>query len=65
MSDPVWNDLMAAMALVLVLEGVLPFLNPMAWRRMMIQAVQLTDGALRFIGLSGMLLGLLLLYLIR
>jgi len=65
MSDPVWNDLIAAMALVLVLEGMLPFLSPMAWRRVMIQAAQLTDGALRFIGLSGMLLGLLLLYLIR
>jgi hypothetical protein len=60
-----WQDLLAAVALMLVLEGMLPFLNPLAWRRVMLQVTQLTDSALRLVGLSGMLFGLMLLYLVR
>jgi uncharacterized protein len=60
-----WQDLLAAIALMLVLEGMLPFLYPMAWRRMLLQVIHMTDGALRIMGLGGMLLGLLLLYLVR
>jgi uncharacterized protein YjeT (DUF2065 family) len=58
-----WDLLFAAMALVLVIEGVLPFFNPTLWRRMFERALQLTDGQLRFAGLSSMLLGLVLLLL--
>jgi uncharacterized protein YjeT (DUF2065 family) len=60
-----WQDLLAAVALMLVIEGLLPFLSPLAWRRMMLQAAQLNDAALRLLGLSGMVLGVLLLYLVR
>ena len=52
---------MGALALMLVFEGLLPFLSPGAWRRMFERALQLGDGQIRFIGLSSMLAGLLLL----
>ena len=53
--------LLGALALMLVFEGLLPFLNPAAWRRVFEQATRLSDGQLRFIGLSSMVIGLLLL----
>lgn len=53
--------LLGALALMLVFEGLLPFISPAAWRRMFERATQLSDGQLRFIGLSSMLAGLLLL----
>ena len=58
-----WDTLLAALALMLVLEGVLPFLSPGAWRRVFERATQLSDGQIRFIGLSSMLAGLIALYL--
>ncbi len=60
-----WHDLLVALALVLVIEGVLPFLNPGGFRRTLLMASQLDDSTLRFIGLSAMLLGCLLLYAVR
>ena len=54
--------LLEALALVLVFEGVLPFLSPGAWRSMFERATRLSDGQIRFIGLSSMVIGLLLLY---
>lgn len=60
-----WRDLAAALALVLVLEGMLPFLNPAALKRWSAAVGQANDGALRIAGLASMLLGLLLLYLIN
>lgn len=53
-----------ALALLLVLEGLLPFLSPGSWRRMMQQVLQLQDGQLRFFGLCSMLAGLLALWLL-
>ena len=50
-----------ALALMLVFEGLLPFLSPGAWRRVFERALQMSDGQIRFIGLSSMLAGLLLL----
>lgn len=55
--------LLGAVALLLVLEGLLPFVNPGAWRRVFEQATRLSDGQLRFIGLSSIVLGLVLLAL--
>lgn len=52
---------LGALALMLVFEGLLPFISPLAWRQMFERATQLSDGQLRFIGLSSMLAGLLLL----
>lgn len=61
MLDWVWG----ALALMLVFEGLLPFLSPTAWRRMLERALKLSDGQIRFIGLSSMLVGLVLLLLWR
>lgn len=60
-----WNDLVAALALVLVIEGILPFLRPDAARRMFAAASQLDVVTLRFIGFSSMCAGLLILYFVR
>ncbi len=60
-----WSDLFTAFALVLVLEGILPFAIPDAWRRIMTQAAEMDNGQLRVAGAAMMLLGLILLYLIR
>lgn len=56
-----WQTLFSAFALVLVIEGLLPFFSPGSWRRVFEQATRLSDGQIRFLGLSSMLLGLLLL----
>jgi uncharacterized protein YjeT (DUF2065 family) len=56
---------MAAFALMLVLEGILPFLMPGVWRDTFRRLTEMTDGQIRFVGLSSMLVGLLLLYLFR
>ena len=60
-----WHDLGAALALFLVLEGILPFLNPQGVRRLLAMLSTLNDTQLRFSGLSSMILGLLLLYLVK
>jgi hypothetical protein len=52
---------MGALALMLVFEGLLPFLSPGAWRRMFERALRMSDGQIRFIGLSSMLVGVLML----
>ena len=59
-----WDVLWAACALMLVLEGLMPFLSPSGWRRTFQQLLQLRDGQLRFFGLASMLLGLLGLWLV-
>ena len=60
-----WQDLLAAIALVLVIEGLMPFLNPAAMRRAMLMMAEFDDRTLRFAGLSAMVLGCLLLYVVR
>lgn len=60
-----WNDLFAAIALVLVIEGLLPFLNPQGMRRTYEHLTQLPDGTLRGIGLASMIGGAVLLYVVR
>ena len=50
-----------ALALMLILEGVLPFLAPNLWRETFRKITQMTDGQIRFVGLSSMIVGLLLL----
>lgn len=57
-----WDLLLAALALMLVLEGILPFLSPRNWRGVFERAMKLTDGQIRFLGLSSMLAGLAMLY---
>ena len=60
-----WQDLFAAAALYLVLEGLLPFASPAAWRRSLAVLARLGDGQLRTFGLSLMIVGLVLLLLVR
>ena len=59
------NDLWTALALVLVIEGILPFLSPASMRRYMMQMLQMDDRTLRVAGLAMMLIGLVLVYLIK
>lgn len=63
--DITWTDLGAALALVLVLEGILPFLSPRRARLSYQTAARMADRPLRIIGLVSMLGGLALLYLVR
>lgn len=60
-----WQDFLAALALVFVIEGILPFLNPAGYREAVTRIAQLDDRQLRYMGLGAMLAGLLLLYLVR
>ncbi len=53
------------LAMMLVIEGLLPFLFPDLWRETFSKMVLLTDGQLRFVGFTAMLFGLLLLYLVK
>jgi len=60
-----WHELAVAAALLLILEGIFPFLNPAGLRRALAMINELTDQQLRFVGLTSMLLGLGLLYILR
>jgi hypothetical protein len=51
-----------AMALVLVIEGFMPFMSPATWRKTFLQILQLSDGQLRFFGLLSLLSGLALIW---
>lgn len=53
------STLLLAFGLMLVLEGILPFIAPATWRETFQRLVQLTDGQIRFIGLTSMLIGLI------
>lgn len=59
------QDLLSAIALLLIIEGILPFLSPSTTRRTLFQIVQQNDKTLRLTGLATMALGVVLLYLIR
>jgi uncharacterized protein YjeT (DUF2065 family) len=50
--------LLGALALMLVVEGLLPFLSPPTWRKVFERAIQMSDGQIRFLGLSSMIAGL-------
>ena len=60
-----WEHIIPALALVLVIEGMLPFLSPRSWRDAMSQAAQLPDGILRGLGFTSMLVGVVILYLVQ
>ena len=59
------NTLLMAFALMLIIEGILPFLAPSSWRDMFRRITEFSDGQIRFFGLSSMIVGLLLLYFSR
>ena len=55
------GTLFVAFALMLILEGVIPFIAPMVWRETFRRLIQFTDGQIRFVGLASMLTGIILL----
>ena len=60
-----WNELAIALCLVLVIEGIMPFLYPRRWRALAMTLAEVSDNSMRVAGLVSMLTGTLLLYLIR
>lgn len=60
-----WQVLPVAIALVFIIEGALPFINPGRWRQMLAMAEQMDDRVIRNIGLGSMLFGVVLLYLVH
>lgn len=60
-----WPDFAAALGLMLVIEGILPFLNPRGIKRVLATMATMDDGALRVAGAVSMVAGLLLLWLLR
>ena len=59
-----WETFLNAVALMLVLEGMLPFLSPQTWREAFRKLTEINDNQIRFIGLTSMLAGLMLLLII-
>ncbi len=60
-----WSDLLAAFALYLVLEGIMPFMNPLALKRALLRFTSLPETQLRVAGGLSMIAGLVLLYFVR
>jgi uncharacterized protein YjeT (DUF2065 family) len=59
------STLLTALALMFVIEGLLPFLVPGLWRDAFRKLTEMSDGQIRFVGLTSMLAGILLLFLVR
>lgn len=57
--------LLTAVALMLIFEGLMPFVAPGLWRETFRRLVQMSDGQIRFVGLTSMLLGLLMLLFVK
>ena len=60
-----WSDLLAAFALYLVIEGLLPFVSPRSWKQSIEMIAQLADSQLRIFGLVSMVAGVVLLAFVR
>ncbi len=60
-----WQSLATALCLVLVIEGLMPFLVPGRWKRMLASITLISDRQLRLAGLGSMVAGTVLLYLVR
>lgn len=59
-----WETFLIAIALMLILEGILPFLSPQTWRDAFKKMIEINDHQIRFIGLTSMLIGLMLLLIV-
>jgi uncharacterized protein YjeT (DUF2065 family) len=57
--------IVAAFALMLVIEGILPFTAPHVWRDMFRKIIEMSDGQIRFAGLTSMMAGLVILFLVH
>lgn len=60
-----WHELAIAFCLMLVIEGILPFIDPRRWRRMLLMLDQVDDNTMRMMGLASMLTGTILLLIIN
>ncbi|MCC6657866.1 MAG: DUF2065 domain-containing protein [Rhodocyclaceae bacterium] len=60
-----WATLLTAFALMLVLEGLLPFIAPKAWKDTFRRITELADGQIRFLGLSSIVAGIVLLFILK
>ena len=60
-----WTEILTAIALVLVIEGMLPFVRPGRYRQLVAQIVRMSDSQLRVVGLASMIFGILLLFIVR
>ncbi len=60
-----WTEILTPLALVLVIEGLLPFASPGRYRQMVAEIVRLSDNHIRIVGLIVILVGLALLYVVR
>ena len=60
-----WQVLPVAIALVFIVEGMLPFISPNRWRAMLTMAEQMDDRVIRNVGLGSMLFGVVILYLVH
>jgi uncharacterized protein YjeT (DUF2065 family) len=60
-----WHDLWVALALMMVIEGILPFVNPTMVRKMLWAVLQMDDHSMRVGGLISMLIGVATLYLVN
>lgn len=56
--------LLTVLALMLIIEGIFPFVSPAAWRQTFLRLASMADGQIRFIGLSSMLAGVILLFVL-
>lgn len=59
-----WTEILTAVALLLVIEGMLPFIKPSRYKQLVAQIVQLSDSQLRVFGLTAMIAGLFLLFVV-
>ena len=60
-----WHEILIAGALMLVLEGLLPILNPKMFKQMMLSASQMTDQQLRWSGIISMVIGAIAIYVLK
>jgi uncharacterized protein YjeT (DUF2065 family) len=60
-----WTELFSALALVMIIEGIIPFISPQGYKKSMQQMLAMPESKLRVVGLSLMLVGAILLFFIR
>jgi uncharacterized protein YjeT (DUF2065 family) len=60
-----WTDLLAALAIVCIIEGIMPFINPPAMKRLLARMAAMEEREMRIFGLASMLVGLAILYMVR
>jgi uncharacterized protein YjeT (DUF2065 family) len=60
-----WSEILTAIALLFVIEGMLPFIRPSRYKQLVAQIIRLSDSQLRTYGLTAMIAGLLLLFFVR